>query len=85
MRITSALWRHSRPAISFQVVAEDDAGLLRCNSDDKRLSAEPRIKQWSAFQSGGIKDVKTLQSRLVANTRRALNIRWRTFATDKGI
>jgi hypothetical protein len=37
------------------------------------------------FKSGGIKDAKTLQSRLVANTRSALNIRRRTFATDKGI
>jgi hypothetical protein len=41
--------------ISFHAVAKDDAGLLRCNSDDKRLSAEPRVKQWSAFRAAGSK------------------------------
>ena len=37
-----------------------------------------------SFQSGGIKDAKTPQSRL-GNTRGALNIRRRAIATDKGI
>jgi hypothetical protein len=38
-----------------------------------------------SFPSGGIKDAKTVQFRLVVNIRCASNIRWRIWAADNGI